>query len=265
MRHAILLTLFALAALPCEGQRADSATIARQLDSVYARMTLGYQRTDARMVTSLYDDRAFYLPPGAPILRGRDAISREFTKILGNRPADSSSGAGITFEIVDRAIAGDIAFDIGLFRFGSTTPAGKFIVLWRRGSDGRWRMWADQYNEYRAAQTTVPTSLPAPAATSPLGKLDDLAGAYRAVYPSAFESNEIRVRLEAGRLTMHGMSAEPAVLAPSAKADEFRVIDPSGPEGLVMRFHRSGGRVVSAALGNNSASAPGPTFFFLRQ
>src|SRR5688572_14712499 len=90
MKLLVLASLFILANASCEAQRAqrvDSAAIARQLDSVYARMTLGYQRNDARMVTALYDDRAFYLPPGAPILRGRDAIAREFTKILGAQAA----------------------------------------------------------------------------------------------------------------------------------------------------------------------------------
>jgi ketosteroid isomerase-like protein len=258
-----LIVLLVTIAATGHAQRPDSAAIARQLDSVYARMTLGYQRSDAGIVTALYDDRAFYLPPGAPVLRGRDAINREFTKILGARPSATPSGAGITFEIVNRAIASDIAFDIGLFRFGGPAPAGKFIVLWRRGADGRWRIWADQYNDYRAAE---PSTVTRPGTTTPPpsgANLAELAGEYRAVYPRAFENNPIRVQLDAGRLTLHGMGGEPAVLQPSG-TDEFRVVDPGGPQGLIMRFHRSAGRVVSASLGTNSASTPGPTFFFLR-
>jgi hypothetical protein len=61
------------------------------------------------------------------------------------------------------------------------------------------------------------------------------------------------------------MSGEPAVLQPTGKADEFSVIDPAGPEGLLLRFHRSGDRIAGVSLGNNSASKPGPTFFFLRR
>lgn len=263
MRSISLLGLFVLAAVSAQAQRFDSAAVARQLDSVYARMTTAYQRADAGMVTALYDARAFYLPPGAPILRGRDEIHRQFTRILGNQPLPAATRTGITFEIVSRAVASDIAFDIGLFRLGSTEPAGKFTVLWRRGADGAWRIWSDQYNDYRAAAPAAPPA--APPAMPPAGthNIADLAGEYRVVYPGVFGSRKVQVQLDAGRLTLHGMAGEPAVLQPSGP-DEFRVIDPAGPQGLVMRFHRSAGRVVSASLGSNDMAKPGPTFFFLR-
>jgi ketosteroid isomerase-like protein len=251
--------------------RGDSASVTKQLDSMYARMTDGYRHTDARSVAGLYAENAFYLPPSGPILRGRDAVAREFTKILGPIAVREANGRPITFDFVDRAVSGDVAYDIGRYRYGGEVPTGKFIVLWRRGADGRWRIWADQYNPLSTTQAAggsdaAPVSADAgsrrvaPADPSSVG---EFVATYRAVFPAQFANRDITITVDASKLSLRGLSSAPIALEAIA-ADEFRLNDSGGPA-LTIHFQRTGGRVVAAIVAPSTPQATGPTLFFMRQ
>ena len=54
------------------------AQVPADWDKVYARFSEGYKKLDASMVSTLYAEDAFYLPPGSEVLRGRAAIHGTF-------------------------------------------------------------------------------------------------------------------------------------------------------------------------------------------
>lgn len=127
-------------------------------DAVYAKFSEGYQRADPRMVAGLYAPDAFYLQPGRMIVRGQDSVLNAFSFLDSFR--NRSSGPSIGFRILDRQVSGDMAWDIGYYILNgdgapikdSDEPAGKFIVLWKRGADGQWRIHADGYSAVRPPQ-----------------------------------------------------------------------------------------------------------------
>ena len=118
----------------------------RAFEEVYAAFSAAYRAGDPAAVAALYGDDAFYLAPGGEIDRGD--VARHFEFLSSFEPG---AGPIIEFEIVDRAISGELAYDIGYYTLrraeGETgVGRGKFIVIWKRGSDGVWRIHADGYS-----------------------------------------------------------------------------------------------------------------------
>lgn len=150
MRRPALLSAVALGLVLSPGvvraQAADSAAIARELDAVYARFTEGYARADAGFVAALYSEDAYYLQPDADMVRGRDAIAEIFARFLDPFRRRGGPGPGIGFEIVERRIGADMAWDVGYYDIGANGRDGKFVVLWRREADGAWRIHTDAYS-----------------------------------------------------------------------------------------------------------------------
>jgi ketosteroid isomerase-like protein len=120
----------------------------RAFEEAYAAFSAAYRAGDPEAVAALYAQDAFYLAPGAEIDRGD--VVRHFGFLSSVEPG---AGPVIEFEIVDRGTSGDLAYDIGYFTFrrdgdpAESAGRGKFIVIWKRGEDGVWRIHADGYSE----------------------------------------------------------------------------------------------------------------------
>lgn len=145
MRNTLFFLALALLASSCQlsqkaaaGKEAEAA-----MQAVYNTFTRAYKQADAAMVANLYTGDAYYLEPNSLIIQGRDTIQSNFARFL-NR---FSPGAGpdIAFEIIERQISGDQAYDIGYYLFDGKR-SGKFIVLWQRQPDGKWLIRGDGYS-----------------------------------------------------------------------------------------------------------------------
>lgn len=116
-------------------------------ESAYAEFSAAYRAGDPAAVTALYAADAFYLAPGREIDRGN--VERHFEWLSS---FDPGAGPMIEFEIVDREISGGLGYDIGYYTIrqpGADTGSGsrgKFIVIWKRGEDGVWRIHADGFS-----------------------------------------------------------------------------------------------------------------------
>ena len=123
-----------------------------QVDQAYQRFAAAYATLDADRVVQLYTDDALMLPPSGEILRGRAAIRERYARGFD---ADRERGhtRRITFELVDRVDAGDLRSDYGYYTIIGRSPdghesrsRGKFAKVWRRDSDGVWRIRSDSYS-----------------------------------------------------------------------------------------------------------------------
>lgn len=120
----------------------------RAFEEVYAAFSAAYRAGDPEAVAALYAEDAFYLAPGSEIDRGDVARHFEFLSSF-----DPGAGPIIEFELVDRDVSGDLAYDIGYFTFrregepAESAGRGKFVVIWKRGEDGVWRIHADGYSD----------------------------------------------------------------------------------------------------------------------
>ena len=148
--------------LGCAAPKTDSRAVAAALDSAYATFSEAYRTADPKLVAGLYGDSAFYLVPGDTIVRGRETIETIFAGFLVPFAQSDSGRPRIAFDIVDRRVsaAGDLATDIGYYILNDRFR-GKFIVIWRRDANGRWRIHADGYS----GSPDLPPAAPAPPAT----------------------------------------------------------------------------------------------------
>ena len=100
-------------------------------------------RRDYGGMAALYTENAEVLPPDAAMVTGRPAIE-EFW-----RTAASSLGlTDATLKTVDLEVSGDTAYEVGEanLKRGTGQATVKYLVVWKRGSDGHWRLHRDIWN-----------------------------------------------------------------------------------------------------------------------
>ncbi len=123
------------------------------IDAIYQRFNEGYRALDPAMVAGQYTDDALYLAPGGDVQRGRETILGGFRTFFDVLKRDGAS-AEITFQILERRISGDVAYDVGIYTLTTTKAGteprpgrGKFVTVAHRMKDGTWRFHVDAYND----------------------------------------------------------------------------------------------------------------------
>jgi uncharacterized protein (TIGR02246 family) len=120
-------------------------------DSLFA---VGTNTGDVDQVAATYAEDAVLLPPGAPPVKGRTAIREFWNGFLQPYTVVLTLG---TDQIEGR---GDLAYVVGHYHMVTTpkakgTPAqapedGKFLEVFKRQADGRWRYVVDMYSSNAA-------------------------------------------------------------------------------------------------------------------
>ena len=110
-----------------------------------------FGRGDAAAVAAWYTADATLLPPGNPLLKGRDAIQAFWQGAMSTGVREAK------LETLEVETRGDLAYEVGRFEMGVQPPggeraemAGKYVVVWKREGDG-WRMHVDIWNGDHAA------------------------------------------------------------------------------------------------------------------
>ena len=123
----------ALAEVRAADAAVTQAVTARNLDGIMAH----------------YADDAVLLPTAEPMIEGKAAIREEWQHIL--TIPDFSSRT--TTRDANVSNGGDMAYTYGTYRarmMGEdgkpVEEPGKFVSIWRRGTDGKWRIVIDTYN-----------------------------------------------------------------------------------------------------------------------
>jgi uncharacterized protein (TIGR02246 family) len=100
-------------------------------------------KKDATAIATLYTEDAKLLPPGSPMIQGRQNI-QQFWKSFFD--AGASDGRLTTVEVNS---TGDVAYEVGAFEAnmpGAGRSHGKYVVIWKRQPDGTIRMAVDIFN-----------------------------------------------------------------------------------------------------------------------
>jgi uncharacterized protein (TIGR02246 family) len=136
----------------------DSASVARELDRVYAGFRNAYARLDPAAVAGLYTDDALYLAGESEVRRGRTAIRAVFDKFFSSVQRDNAR-LELRFRILHRAIAPGLATDVGYYHLvrvrgdaRGKPSVGRFVTVLREGADGQWRFSVDSYTDAAAAE-----------------------------------------------------------------------------------------------------------------
>lgn len=126
--------------------RVDSAAARQALldaDKAFARET-GENGLEGFL--SFFAEDATIFPPNSPILRGKARIREHYAKAFG------TPGFRLTWTPIDADVAenGDLGYTYGTFEMSKQdasgrllSRSGKYCTIWKKQSDGRWKVVAD--------------------------------------------------------------------------------------------------------------------------
>ena len=105
-----------------------------------------YVRGDTDAIRNLYTEDAAILPPGRTI-RGNSKIAGYFA------PRPNRENISHSMESSELKVEGNLAIDIGMWnntwKSGNAkeqSASGQYLVVWKRGTDGRWRIQYDMWH-----------------------------------------------------------------------------------------------------------------------
>jgi uncharacterized protein (TIGR02246 family) len=131
--------------------RAIDAAYIRDLDAQWSKTAAAH---DLNGTLSYYSDDAVLLPPNAPVANTKDAIRAIWAEL-------TAPGVAISWQAskVEVAKSGDLAYSIGSYTLAMQDPQGKlisdkgkFMEVWKKQPDGKWKTVADTYNSDLPAQ-----------------------------------------------------------------------------------------------------------------
>ncbi len=151
---AMLLALIGLAACTSEQKPAPAPPDTRAADEKEIRAAVAEWdkaaiAKDVEKTISFYTADASILPPGMPIASAPEQRRQVWSQLL-NTPGASLSFATTKVEV---ARSSDIAYETGAYELTttdkkgkSTASKGKYVVVWKKQPDGKWRAAADIWN-----------------------------------------------------------------------------------------------------------------------
>ena len=162
-RSALILALSVCFCSSCQRESVDTrAQDERAIRQADAATLKAAQAKDVDGAVANYAEDGSWLPPNAPMVNGKAAIRAGWLKLIG------SPGFNIDWQIdkLEVGRAGDIAYTIYTYQLALEGPNGKPITdhgkdmaIWKKQSDGSWKMIADTFN------SDFPSVAPAPAKT----------------------------------------------------------------------------------------------------
>ncbi len=149
MRRTLTITAIAilLAGAAAIGQAADMDAQAG-IDAQSTKFEQAFNSGDTDALAALYTEDAAVLPPGGARVDGRDGVKAFWAGGIGQGLGD------LDLQTVEVMAEGDFATEVGTLSLtapaaegtGRTDLRGKYIVLWKRGEDGTWRLHRDIWN-----------------------------------------------------------------------------------------------------------------------
>jgi len=133
----------------------------KALEAFSTQWRTAYQSGDFDAMADLYEPDAWLMTRDQPARKGRDAILEYFAA-----SRQSGATATIVFEREERTINGDHAFQIARWWLESpralgepVRDSGRSLVIFRRGNDGKWRLWRDIDNNTPDVTFPIPEEL----------------------------------------------------------------------------------------------------------
>ena len=154
---------------PPDTRAADESAI-RNLDAQWSKAAAA---KDVDGTVSYYSDDASLLGPNAPIASDKQGIRAAWASLLG--PDTSLSWQASKVEV---SRSGDLAYVQGVYQMTSkdargkpTSDTGKFVEVWKKQADGKWKTVADIFNsDMPVVQAPAPPAASKTASRHPRAK-----------------------------------------------------------------------------------------------
>ncbi|MEL6445718.1 MAG: DUF4440 domain-containing protein [Bacteroidota bacterium] len=148
------LVLAALLLLVSSAAVAQSSDDEAAIAEAAASFSNAFMRDDVDAMLALYTEDAVIFPERTHALQGTDALRAYWTL----PPGRTITNHHITPTAVE--VVGDTAYDHGTYTVSGTNDGqawgpsyGKYLIVWKRGTDGAWRMHLDMWNSAPSPET----------------------------------------------------------------------------------------------------------------
>ena len=145
-RSAVLFVL--MAGLLAFASPVRAGDVEAAIEAANAKMVADYAAGDAKAIAEAYAEDAVMLPPDATVVSGREAIAKLWKGWIDDGLKD------LTLKSTAIESAGDLAYEVGDFSLQVpgedgklTTAPGNYVVVWKHGGDGVWRLKVDTWND----------------------------------------------------------------------------------------------------------------------
>ena len=148
---ALIAAISSTAYAGSKGNDEDVREARAAIEAANTRFSEAFARGDAKALAAMYTSDAIAFPPESEMIRGNEAIG-EFWK--ATRDSGVQSAALTT---VDVGRSGDVAYEVGTVSLTirpagkeQTTALAKYVVVWKRQTDGSWKLHRDIWNSFPA-------------------------------------------------------------------------------------------------------------------
>jgi ketosteroid isomerase-like protein len=131
--------------------RAEEEKALKDADTAWSASA---ERKDLEALVGFVTDDTTMLPPNAPAAKGKDAVRREWTGLLGLKDVAVKWQAA-TVQVAD---SGELGYTSGTYTLSFTDPKagkvddkGKYLEVWKK-VDGKWKCHMDMYSSDIAAK-----------------------------------------------------------------------------------------------------------------
>jgi ketosteroid isomerase-like protein len=158
MKIYFCIALF-LSSLLCIVSAADTKAIEQTLRDLDDQWSTAAGAKDLEKTVSFYSEDAIVMPPNAPAAMTKEAIRKVWQDLL------AASGLVISWKTskVEVATSGDLACLSGTYQLTMNDPSGKpisdqgkYVAVWEKQPDGRWKCGTDIWNSDLPASTVTP-------------------------------------------------------------------------------------------------------------
>ena len=150
--QALILILLS-SCRPAAPSSGEATVVRRDLGRFHAQFDSLYRRGDALAIARLLTDSVSVSPIETPDLRGRESIQDLLAAFFSNYTVSQ-----YTMQLDELEVFGDAVYGRGTFRWQAAprgqdgkVTRGRFAAVYRRGSDGHWRL-------HRLIENAIPPS-----------------------------------------------------------------------------------------------------------
>jgi len=137
----------------------DLKELRKTIESINDKITKAIIEEDVETVFSFYTDDVISMPNYDAMIKGKEALRKHDE---GMRKAGFKIHS-LNATILDLWVCGDLAYEVGKFGISLTVPgiphpvadSGKYMTIWRKQSDGSYKVKAEIWNTDTNPWTTM--------------------------------------------------------------------------------------------------------------
>ena len=156
MGYAVRCALLAVMIVACATtERSDEFTTgdAETIRQRSQQLATAFNAKQIDTILELYADNSVFMPPNAPVLRGREPLREFYQDLIGR-------ATNLRLETEDVAGHGPLAYETGtyslVYQDGAVRDRGKYVFIWRKTND-TWRtektIWSSDLPPLAAPKT----------------------------------------------------------------------------------------------------------------